>query len=47
LRQQGTLSLNKTSSGGLDAVLTLPGRPPSVRRKPGRIRPKRERVSVP
>jgi signal transduction histidine kinase len=46
-RQKGTLSLNKVPSGGVDAVLTLPGRPLSARRKPGRIRPRRERLSVP
>jgi PAS domain S-box-containing protein len=46
-RQKGNLSLNTTSSGGLEAVLTLPGRPQSARRKPGRSRSRRERVSVP
>jgi signal transduction histidine kinase len=44
-RQKGTLSLGLTTSGGLDAVLTLPGRPHSARRKPGRNRARRERVS--
>src|SRR5262249_55863990 len=35
-RQKGTLSLSRTASGGLEAVLTLPGRPQPARRKPGR-----------
>ena len=46
-RQKGTLSLSRTASGGLEAVLTLPGRPQAARRRPGRIRSRRERVSTP
>lgn len=46
-RQSGSLALNRTPDGGFEAVLTLPGRPHPARRKPGRIRSRRERVSLP